>query len=121
MAEGVFPRAGRYLGSRPVVWLAGLGVNGVILLSRRWDDRELTLLAGLAAGIAAVLVVWALDTLAAREPPPAPAEGRHALRRLAAVAFAIGVTWALTSIVVWLVPAVEGLVAGLDETATDIY
>jgi hypothetical protein len=79
------------------------------------------LLLALAAGIAAVLVVWAFDTLAGREPLSAPTEGRHALRRLAAVAFAIGVTWALTSIMVWLVPAVEALVASLEETSTAVY
>src|SRR3990172_3188360 len=93
--EGVFPRAGRYLRSRPTVWLAGIAVNAVILLLDR--EGDLAYLAGAA-------------------PPPPPA-----LRRLAAVAFAVGVAWALTSIAVWLVPAVETLMDRLVETAPGVY
>jgi len=117
--DGVFPRAGRYLGSRPTVWLAGIAVNAVILLLQ--GERELAYLAAAGTGAAAVLLAWALELLFARERAEADAPPHPALRRLAAVAFAVGVAWALTSIAVWLVPAVEALVDSLAETAPGVY
>src|SRR3972149_5040307 len=86
--DGVFPRAGRYLGSRPTVWLAGIAVNAVILLLQ--GERELAYLAAAGTGAAAVLLAWALELLLARGRAEADAPPHPALRRLAAVAFAVG-------------------------------
>ncbi|HBH00724.1 MAG TPA: hypothetical protein VIH11_06585 [Gemmatimonadaceae bacterium] len=119
MPEGVFPRAGRYLRSRPTVWLAGIAVNAVILLLDR--EGDLAYLAAAATGATAILVAWALELLVARERAGADTPPHPALRRLAAVAFAVGVAWALTSIAVWLVPAVETLMDRLVETAPGVY
>jgi len=119
--DGVFVHSGRYLGSRPAVWLAGIAVNVVILLVGRQWESELAYLAAAATGVACILAVWAIDTLLVREPAVTRPLPRAGLRRLAAVAFAVGVAWALTSIMVWLVPAVEALLATLDQQASGIY
>ena len=121
MAEGVFPRAGRYLGSRPAIWLAGAAINAVILIVDRRRDTELAYLAAAATGVAAILVLWTLDSRGPRSGAAESASPRAGLTRLAAVAFAVGIAWALTSIALWLVPAVGTLVANLGQVPEDIY